>query len=68
MSGWCNSHHTYSAKREPNSLCQACWTLFFYRFPERQELRARIRHAQDLVDWLTEREKNLSHEPRETPS
>lgn len=36
MSEWCRSHPTYSAKREPNSLCGDCWRSYFYRCPERK--------------------------------
>lgn len=34
MSNWCQSHPTYSAKREPNSICGECWKLWLYRCPE----------------------------------
>jgi hypothetical protein len=36
MSNWCQSHPTYSAKREPNSLCGKCWSLFNLKNPERR--------------------------------
>ena len=36
MSHFCKVHPTYSAKREPNSLCGTCWTLYFYRCPEQR--------------------------------
>ena len=34
MSDWCPTHKTYSAKREPNSVCGKCWQIYLYRNPE----------------------------------
>ena len=34
MSHWCKSHPTYSAKRQPKSICGDCWRLWFLRNPE----------------------------------
>ncbi len=31
---WCNQHPRYSAKRQPNSICGRCWSLWFLRNPE----------------------------------
>jgi hypothetical protein len=38
---WCKTHPTYSAKREPNSICGACWRLYFYKNPEAKEVLKR---------------------------
>lgn len=34
---WCPTHKTYSAKREPNSLCGRCYELWHLRCPELKE-------------------------------
>jgi hypothetical protein len=50
MSHFCQTHPRYEAKREPNSLCGECWTLWFYRCPERKDFM--VEH----IDWM---KKNL---------
>jgi hypothetical protein len=60
MSQWCQSHPTYSAKKEPNSLCGKCWSLWFYRCPEEQG-------KQSMLDHIAWREKNLVSEASKPP-
>lgn len=36
MADWCEVHPKYSAKREPNSVCGKCWSLWLLRCPERK--------------------------------
>lgn len=47
---WCRTHPTYSAKREPNSLCGRCWTLYLYRCPERKPGDLRLMNVPSFED------------------
>ena len=56
MSHFCRSHPRYEAKREPNSICGACWQLYFYKNPEAKEvLKRTYREAAGVLpERLTE--------------
>jgi hypothetical protein len=51
MSDYCEEHHRYSAKREPNSICGTCWSLWHLRCPELKHDGERIRqeHAEEVA-------------------
>lgn len=54
MSDWCSSHPRYSAKREPNSICGTCWSLWHLRNPELKHDGGRILrdHAEAVAERL----------------
>ena len=64
---WCPTHKTYSAKREPNSLCGNCWQLWGYRNPEWKYDSMRI--SMELLEAYKKhrREKNLVSQASKPP-
>jgi len=34
MADFCKDHPRYSGKRQPQSACWRCWTLYFWGHPE----------------------------------
>ncbi len=54
MSHYCKEHPRYSGKREPNSVCGTCWTLWYLRCPELKHDGNRILrdHAEAIAERL----------------